>query len=478
MQTKDFTARARRPEHEAEAAARVRAAPLYERLPHGPHQLDRAEVLMHQRKRIQGAMVSAVATEGYHATSVRRVIELAGVSRRSFYEQFANKEDCFLATFEQIAIGAMSGARRAYRDAEGTLEERIRVVFEDLAHTIEADPEAASLAILCSATAGRAGMSRLRAAIGTGERLLAGAFAQEPSAAPIPAPIMRAIAGGVHGVLAGEIVAGAGRLDAGELVEGLTSWTMAYAEPAGVDLGERLAMRVRARAQATSARQPEQAGARAHRNGASATRRPAGGRERDVRERLLESALRLGVTGDFVEVTAPQIAEEAGVAIESFHDLFEHPGECYGAALGILDERLLAAAASAERSAAEWPHAVPRAIGAVLELLAAEPLLAHTLSSGAFGAGPAAARRSLDLAEALAAVIVARAPHAPSKSLLVSGVAGATWHTIAFMTAGGRTRLLPMLVDHLTFVVLAPFVGAREAAEIAAGEPLTAGVCG
>ena len=477
MQTKDFAA----PQQPSapDSAGHARATPLYERLPHGPHQLDRGEVLLHQRRRIQGAMVRAVATDGYHATSVKRVIELAGVSRRSFYEQFANKEDCFLATFEQIAIGAISSSRRAYRDAEGGLEERMHAAFMQLAYTIEEDVEAASLAVLCSATAGRAGMLRLRSAIATGERLLSQAFAQTSHAAPIPAPIMRAIAGGVHGLLAGELAASAGRVEPEELAEGLTSWTMSYAEPSGVDLGERLALRVRERARASSNRWTAQGSACAARTGGPvAAGDAAASRGSDVRERLLESALRLGVVGDFVEVTAPQIADGAGLPIECFHELFGDPGDCYGAALGLLDQRVLAAAASAERSVEAWPLAVPRAIGAVLDLLAAEPLLAHTLAAGAFGAGPAAARRSLDLAEALAAVITDRAPAVPSKGLLASGVAGATWHTIAFMTAGGRTQLLPMLTDHLAFAVLAPFLGARQAAAVASGEALAIGVCG
>src|SRR5271169_4817733 len=79
-----------------------RVTPLYKRLPHGPHRLQRNEVVLNQRARIHGALIEAVAHDGYQGTSVKQVIELAGVSRRSFYEQFANKEDCFLLTFDLI----------------------------------------------------------------------------------------------------------------------------------------------------------------------------------------------------------------------------------------------------------------------------------------------------------------------------------------------------------------------------------------
>jgi AcrR family transcriptional regulator len=46
------------------------------------------------------AMVQAVAEKGYARVVVADVIERAGVSRKTFYEQFANKEDCFLAAYD------------------------------------------------------------------------------------------------------------------------------------------------------------------------------------------------------------------------------------------------------------------------------------------------------------------------------------------------------------------------------------------
>ena len=105
------------------AAGRI--APLYKRLPHGPHRLPRAAVIRHQRARIHGAMVEAVAQSGYWGASVKQVIGLAGVSRRSFYEQFANKQECFLATFDLLAGRALRQTVEAYRAVDGGVEERL-----------------------------------------------------------------------------------------------------------------------------------------------------------------------------------------------------------------------------------------------------------------------------------------------------------------------------------------------------------------
>jgi AcrR family transcriptional regulator len=71
-----------------------------ERLPRGPHRLSRAEVEHHQRERILAAMIAAVGSKGYAATTIGDITSGAHVSRDTFYEQFANKEACFLAAYD------------------------------------------------------------------------------------------------------------------------------------------------------------------------------------------------------------------------------------------------------------------------------------------------------------------------------------------------------------------------------------------
>ncbi len=78
-------------------------------LPRGRHRLTREEVLASQRGRMLDAMARAVAEKGYASTTVRDVIGRARVSRETFYEQFANKEDCFLAALD-TAAGALLDA--------------------------------------------------------------------------------------------------------------------------------------------------------------------------------------------------------------------------------------------------------------------------------------------------------------------------------------------------------------------------------
>src|SRR4051812_38560372 len=66
---------------------------------------DRALITHTQRERMLDAMARAVGSKGYAKVTVSDVVALAGVSRRTFYEHFADKEECFL---ESYAVGAQA----------------------------------------------------------------------------------------------------------------------------------------------------------------------------------------------------------------------------------------------------------------------------------------------------------------------------------------------------------------------------------
>jgi AcrR family transcriptional regulator len=73
-----------------------------DRLPRGPHRLSRAQVEHHQRERILSAVVAMVGRKGYGSTTIGDISRQARVSRDTFYEQFANKEECFVAAYDAI----------------------------------------------------------------------------------------------------------------------------------------------------------------------------------------------------------------------------------------------------------------------------------------------------------------------------------------------------------------------------------------
>lgn len=69
-------------------------------LPRGTHDIEPATIAALQRARLLLGMVRAVARLGYAKTRVADVIAEAQLSRKTFYQQFKDKEDCYLAAYE------------------------------------------------------------------------------------------------------------------------------------------------------------------------------------------------------------------------------------------------------------------------------------------------------------------------------------------------------------------------------------------
>jgi AcrR family transcriptional regulator len=86
-------------------------------LPRGRHHLTREQVRASQRGRMLLGMVEAVAEKGYARTTVADVLERAHASRETFYEHFANKQDCFLAAYEE-SVQHLTAALRDSLDPE------------------------------------------------------------------------------------------------------------------------------------------------------------------------------------------------------------------------------------------------------------------------------------------------------------------------------------------------------------------------
>ncbi|HEX8715238.1 MAG TPA: TetR/AcrR family transcriptional regulator [Solirubrobacteraceae bacterium] len=427
-------------------------APLYRRLPHGPHHLGAEEVVRNQRTRMHGAMIEAVALSGYERTSVKQVVGLAGVSRRSFYEQFANKQECFLATFDVIAARGAGRVSAAYRAADGDVQTRLHAAFGELTQAISSHRKSANLVIVEAPKVGAPALLRLRRASATFEQMLAGCLEHTSESGALPGPVIRGIAGGLHAAMSRCLREGSAET-APQLAEEMFRWTLLFQTPAAKRLAERLAERAR-RALAQGRKAPSIA--------AQATLAKRG----DERERLLEQALHLAVVEGYRELSAPQIADAADVSIDAFFELFDGKEECFLAALDMLGEQLIELASDPELRSDEWPYAVRRTIRELLRYLADRPIYAQTIAEGAFAAGPEAIERNVALAHGIATRLTEGAPERAHSALAVQGVAGALSHTVRCHVASGQIQLLSVLSDYLTYIVLTPFIGSEEAAEL------------
>jgi AcrR family transcriptional regulator len=123
-------------------------------LPRGRHRFAREAVADSQRRRMTDAVAEAVASKGYAATTVADVVALAAVSRRTFYEQYADLEACFLAAYRDGMEWLFDQIRAALRVNPGAgWRERVRISVEAYL-TALAERPAAARAFTIEAVAG------------------------------------------------------------------------------------------------------------------------------------------------------------------------------------------------------------------------------------------------------------------------------------------------------------------------------------
>jgi AcrR family transcriptional regulator len=114
-----------------------------DQLPRGRHRLTREQVVASQRQRMLRAMSKVVSEKGYANTSVADVIAIAGVSRETFYEQFAGKEECFLAAYDVGVESVLRAMRASLTDAPDDPAEVYSRALASYLHTLSVDPAVA-----------------------------------------------------------------------------------------------------------------------------------------------------------------------------------------------------------------------------------------------------------------------------------------------------------------------------------------------
>jgi AcrR family transcriptional regulator len=88
------------------------------------------------RARLTAGMAEAIADKGYAATTIADVVRRARVSKRTFYEHFADKEECFLALYSDSSdqlLGLIAEAAGGDEAWELRAEAAARAYFSRLA---------------------------------------------------------------------------------------------------------------------------------------------------------------------------------------------------------------------------------------------------------------------------------------------------------------------------------------------------------
>lgn len=170
----------------------------------GHHGLTRDEVETSQRGRIVAAMIQLIGMRRFADVGVADLVTTAGVSRKTFYQQFHNKEEVFAAAYDQ-ALGELLALMRDAAEASEGRRDRLAVRVTALLTLLARDEAVGRVCFVEVAAAGPLALERRR----HGTAALAAALLgfEEDGDVPITA---LAAAGGLSEVIHHEIVAGRG----------------------------------------------------------------------------------------------------------------------------------------------------------------------------------------------------------------------------------------------------------------------------
>jgi AcrR family transcriptional regulator len=153
------------------------------------------------------AVIEAAAEKGYAEVTVADLLLISGVSRKTFYAQFRDKEECFLAAYDGIVDDMLAAGIEAYGGTRPWAE-RIRSSLRALLEFLAGDPAVARVAMVEVLAAGPRAFERYEKSLRMFIRFLEPGRAETRRRDQLPPSISEAIVGGIAQVLYLRVAAG------------------------------------------------------------------------------------------------------------------------------------------------------------------------------------------------------------------------------------------------------------------------------
>jgi AcrR family transcriptional regulator len=185
------------------SAGRARA----DQISGGNHGLTPEQVASSQRGRVLAALREELAERPLNEVPVAAVIARAGVSRKTFYEHWASKEDCFVALYEHELGRLVEPALRAFEGGEPWVD-RLRTALGVLLGALAADPLAARICFVDALAAGPSALAARNAAMATLDPLFDAGNVTTAAGSPRPRAVTAGAIGYLTETLNREIAAG------------------------------------------------------------------------------------------------------------------------------------------------------------------------------------------------------------------------------------------------------------------------------
>lgn len=159
-----------------------------------------------QRARILGAIVEVAAERGAANVTVAHIVARAGISRRTFYEQFEDREACLLAALEEAIDLASAAVLPAY-ESQSKWRERIRAGLVALLAFLDEEPGLGRLCIVEALGAGDRALERRAQCVAALIEAVDGARKELPEAKQPPPLTGEGVVGAVFAIVHARILA-------------------------------------------------------------------------------------------------------------------------------------------------------------------------------------------------------------------------------------------------------------------------------
>jgi len=443
-------------------------AARYRRLPTGAHGLTREEVERDQRERLRSAMVELIAQRGYPAVRILDLTQLAHVSRPTFYNLYADKEELLLSAYEGIAGRTTEKVAVAFAEGESE-EESLLLALQAFAELGAAEPEAMTLALLGTFGAGPRALERRERTLQALEQIV-GSGRAPAGGEQLRDLTVKFLIGGIREVSATRLRRGRAQ-ELVELADDLGGWASAY--PLALPLGLEGPPHVRPRDGAVTAEQTSPRSRRAE------GRLPSGRHDlpRDLvvksqRERIVDATAAIVTEKGFAGLTIPEIASRANVSHETFYEMYPTKHDAFlGAQKVGLHQALRVTVEAYETHKGAWHDGVAAGMHALTDYVCSEPSHAHLTLVDTFGASPEAIEIRESALQSFTVYLQPGFDHAPTHvdvpEIAAEAVAGGIWQVLHHYIEHRRVHELCDAAPQLIFLTLNPFLGPEAAADVA-----------
>jgi AcrR family transcriptional regulator len=412
-----------------------------------------------QRERLLNGMVTAANRDGYAGASVSAVIEQAGVSRPTFYDYFADRDGCFLAAITDTNERLAGEVRAAV--AQRRPNEAIPAAITAVVAFASEQPARAHFLMSESLAGGPRALDTRDEGLAELDRILEEARRKSDPGAAAPDLPTRILLGGIYRLLAPRLRRGEPNLT--QLADDLAAWSETYTWPVDGSRWRRLKLSpAPAPSPFLPAPRPAPRQLGPGRPGISKEEVTA-----NHRERILYAAAQLAEAKGYTATTVADITGRAGIDGRAFYALFVDKQDAFMTVHELGLQQVLNVTASAFFSGASWQERIWEAARALTQFLESEPLITHVGFVEAHAVGPAAVQRVQDSHSAFSIFLWEGYLHvadaAPPAAAAVEAIVTTIFELVYHQARASEKPKTSGLLGHVTFLCLAPFLGASEA---------------